>query len=485
MCELMIEEKRKNRVAIVRDSTLPKELSAIGKYGKNADRKIIDRIESMIDRAIRHTIETLPSFPNPKPLIVIKPNLTTEARPEDIVTTDPRIVQALCHFLRKKYRHARICIVDNPSLAEKGFSRTVFRETGIEEAAMAGGASECFIDIDDPKSEHFKTTPRWIDNPLVLERVDVFKVIFDANLLINLAKMKTIVDELVSLGLKNWQGITPFSNQWPDISAVGRQDELVGQQQAFHRADHPQKVVDLHKAVQADLTLIDGLWAMEGQGPWSGEKVKMDMIIAGKDPVAVDATASRCMGIDPMEVSIIRIASMDPTLRSIGAGCVREDEIEVTFVDISESHERVYTGKNSIKKVRKYFKRPCWSPLSIIPNVHVHVGGTCIGCMANIRIGLDTLLEKEKKGEFSFREMGGVHIVAGLDVYVRGPLEGLVYVVGDCAGVKVVEGTRSSLERAKAVLSKNSEIIYCQGCTPVHVIEHMAQVFVEYWKRRR
>lgn len=476
-------KKSDNRVAIVRDLNLPEQLSAIKKYGKNAEKEVIDRIESMINRAIHYTIRDFPSFSIPQPLIVIKPNLTTEAHPDDVVTTDPRVVQALCQYLRKRYSHAKICVVDNPSLAEKGFSRAVFRETGIAEAAKAGGATECYVNIDDPESEQGATTPIYIDDPLVLERVDVFKIITDANLLINLAKMKTIVDELVSLSLKNWQGITPFSNQWPDVSAIGMQNELRGQQQAFHRAEHPQKIVDLHKAVRADFTLIDALWAMEGQGPWSGEKLKMDMIIAGKDPVGVDSTACRCMGIDPMEVSVVRIASIDPAIKNFGLGRIREEDIEVTLVDVEENMERISKGVEAINTVKRYFKRPCWSPLGVIPNVHVHLGGTCIGCMANIRIGLDTLLEKEKNGKFSFQEMGEIHIICGLDVHIHQPLKGLVYVVGDCADIEIPNKS-SSLQRVKKLLNENSEMIYCKGCAPVHVIEHMGEVFTDYWKRR-
>jgi len=438
----------------------------------------------MVSRAISYSIKTLPTFSTSQPLIVVKPNLTTQAKPEDVVTTDPRVVQALVQYLRKNYQNAKIYVVDNPSLAEKGFSKSVFETTGVEEAAMSAGATGCSIEIDDPECKDYKTVPVYVEDPLVLERVDIYKIIYDADLLINLAKMKTIVDELVTLGLKNWQGITPYSRQWPEMSSIGRQDELVGQQQAFHRTDHPQKIVDLHKARTEDLTLIDGLWAMEGQGPWSGGKVKMGLILAGDDTVAVDATACRCMGIEPSEVSTIRIASMDKKIKSLEMGRVKEEDIDVTLLDIDKNSEQVYHGKKAIERVRKWFSRPCWSPVGVIPSVHVHVGGTCIGCMANIRVGLDYLLDKQKKHEFSFEDLGEVHIITGVDVYIPSSLRGLVYVVGDCATLRPTESKSSTLERAGSALAENAELVHCKGCAPVHAIEHMAKIFEKHSRRR-
>ena len=57
------------------------------------------------------------------------------------------------------------------------------------------------------------------------------------------------------------------------------------------------------------LTVIDGFVAMEGLGPVNGSPVQMNLIIAGKDVVATDATACRIMGFDPKEVAHIRMAN--------------------------------------------------------------------------------------------------------------------------------------------------------------------------------
>jgi uncharacterized protein (DUF362 family) len=51
--------------------------------------------------------------------------------------------------------------------------------------------------------------------------------------------------------------------------------------------------------------VIDGFVAMEGRGPSNGTPVKMNLIIAGKDVVATDATGCRIMGIDPHKIKHI------------------------------------------------------------------------------------------------------------------------------------------------------------------------------------
>ena len=76
----------------------------------------------------------------------------------------------------------------------------------------------------------------------------------------------------------------------------------------FHSLGISKVIVDINAVLRPKLTVIDGFYALEGPGPIRGYPVKMDLIIAGRDPVATDATACRIMGIDPYEVYHIRRA---------------------------------------------------------------------------------------------------------------------------------------------------------------------------------
>ena len=109
---------------------------------------------------------------------------------------------------------------------------------------------------------------------------------------ISAAKMKTHMATKVTLGMKNMFGLLP------DKFKV-----------KFHAKGISKVIVDINTVIKPALTVIDGFVAMEGRGPTDGTPVKMDLIIAGKDVVATDATAARVMGFDPAEISHIRTAA--------------------------------------------------------------------------------------------------------------------------------------------------------------------------------
>jgi uncharacterized protein (DUF362 family) len=76
----------------------------------------------------------------------------------------------------------------------------------------------------------------------------------------------------------------------------------------YHAIGISNVIVDINSVVKPTFTVVDGFVGMEGYGPIDGEPVKMDLIIAGNDVVAVDATSSRIMGFDPHTIKHINRA---------------------------------------------------------------------------------------------------------------------------------------------------------------------------------
>jgi uncharacterized protein (DUF362 family) len=109
--------------------------------------------------------------------------------------------------------------------------------------------------------------------------------------IISAAKMKTHMATKVTLGMKNMFGLLP--------------DKLKFK---YHAKGISKVIVDINTVLRPNLTVIDGFVAMEGRGPVEGSPIKMNLIVAGKDPVATDATGTRIMGIPPEEISHIRTA---------------------------------------------------------------------------------------------------------------------------------------------------------------------------------
>jgi len=82
-------------------------------------------------------------------------------------------------------------------------------------------------------------------------------------------------------------------------------------------------VYDMNQAVRIDYAIIAGLMGMEEAGPIDGIPVPLNLIIAGKNPVAVDAVCVHLMGLDPHEVKHLRY------LHEAGKGPLDLAEIEV------------------------------------------------------------------------------------------------------------------------------------------------------------
>ena len=211
--------------------------------------------------------------------------------------------------------------------------------------------------------------------------------------------MKTHGMTFVTLGMKNFQGIL--------------NDE---QKYYAHRDDLEQKLVDLFKIRRPDLTLIDGITAMEGNGAGEGgQPHPMNMYVASTDVVAADCVATACMGIDDVfSVPINRIADYD------GIGNGKLENIEVVGAQIQEVREEfrwpdTYLYPQDRKVTATY------------PNVDVRIGGACRQCWMMAE-GVCKILSKVKDEKFTLLVGSDPKLPNGVDT----PLENVV-VLGDCA----------------------------------------------------
>src|SRR3989337_238801 len=117
-----------------------------------------------------------------------------------------------------------------------------------------------------------------------LKSITVPRIVTESAI-ISAAKLKTHSDTGVTLGMKNMFGLLP--------------SKFKGK---YHLKGIRKVIVDINTVLKPTLTVIDGFVGMEGAGPVDGTPVRMDLIIAGTDTVATDATACRVIGIDPHEI---------------------------------------------------------------------------------------------------------------------------------------------------------------------------------------
>ena len=213
--------------------------------------------------------------------VLIKVNFITTQTWDTGATTDPIVVEAII----QKLEHLPVEIYVVESDATVTNADKAFEATGMKEMCKQNGV-ECL------NLRHVKDRVKIdIPNGETLRSITVPRIVIESAI-ISAAKLKTHNATKVTLGMKNMFGLLP--------------DKFKGK---YHARGISKVIVDINTVLKPALTVIDGFVGMEGKGPTDGTPVKMDLIIAGKDVVATDATAARVMGFDPSEISHIRTAA--------------------------------------------------------------------------------------------------------------------------------------------------------------------------------
>jgi uncharacterized protein (DUF362 family) len=232
--------------------------------------------------------------------VLIKVNFITTMTWDTGATTDPMVVEAIIQRLKKL--PVKIYVVESDATMTN--ADKAFEVTGMGEMCKQNGV-ECLNLRHAP--DKIKVS---VPNGECLKEITVPRIVMESAI-ISAAKMKTHMATKVTLGMKNMFGLLP--------------DKFKAK---YHAKGINKVLVDINTAIKPHLTVIDGFVAMEGRGPTDGSPVKMDLIIAGKDPVAADATGARVMGIDPHEISHIRTAHQK------GLGNI--DDIEIVGSQVDE-----------------------------------------------------------------------------------------------------------------------------------------------------
>ncbi len=217
--------------------------------------------------------------------VLIKVNFITTMTWDTGATTDPIVVEAI--IKRLKELPVEILVVESDATMTN--ADEAFESTGMAEMCKRNGVKTLNLRYVEDKVK----IP--IPNGECLKDITVPRIATESAI-ISAAKMKTHMATKVTLGMKNMFGILP--------------DKL---KMKYHVKGISKVIVDINTVLPPTLTVIDGFVGMEGKGPDRGDAVKMDLIFAGKDPVATDATCARVMDIDPHEISHIRTAAQKGT----------------------------------------------------------------------------------------------------------------------------------------------------------------------------
>lgn len=228
--------------------------------------------------------------------ILLKPNILAGERPEKAVTTHPSLVESCVRLFREG--GANVCIGDSPGLDNPAQAA---KRSGILEAGVGAGAE--FVD--------FSAGSR-IDNNAgsLVSSFPVARAVRECDGIVNLPKMKTHQLTRITGAVKNLFGCISGRRkalchvQFPDV------------------VEFSQLLVELNLRLRPRLHVMDGIVAMEGNGPRSGDPRPMQVLILSDDPVAVDATFCRLIAMDPALVPTIAVGHRS------GLGHFRPGEID-------------------------------------------------------------------------------------------------------------------------------------------------------------
>ncbi len=212
--------------------------------------------------------------------VLVKVNFITTKNWATGATTDPVVVEAIVNRVRET--GADVAVVESDATTTNADKAYV--ASGMRDACERIGVP--FINLRHEKEKVEIPIP----NGLTFSSIAVPRIVTESAV-VSAAKLKTHMETGVTLGMKNMFGILP--------------DKFKGK---FHVRGMDKVIVDINSVLLPALTVVDGFVGMEGRGPVHGDPVKMDTIIGGSDVVAVDATGSRVMGIDPQEIGHIRVA---------------------------------------------------------------------------------------------------------------------------------------------------------------------------------
>ena len=254
--------------------------------------------------------------------VLLKTNLLMRKSPEDAVTTHPAVVEAIVRYLQDT--GCSVIIGDSPGGPFTEWNlRSVYNAAGMFEVAEKTG---CEL--------NFNTEALEISNPGArkLNTMQIIKIASEVDFVVSAAKLKTHGMMTYTGAVKNLFGVIP---------GLVKADYHFRLNDIDNFADH---LVDICETIKPVFSIIDGIEGMEGDGPSAGEKRHVGLVLASESPYALDALASKIIGIEPMSVPTVRAAS----LRNLFSGDLKDIKIKgVQLEDIKIEPFKLPKSKNA------------------------------------------------------------------------------------------------------------------------------------------
>ena len=213
-------------------------------------------------------------------VVLLKPNISWDRRPEYAATSNPELVSAIVKLCLNAGAK-KVIIFDNSC----NDARRCYPNSTIQEVATAAGADVRFV-----RDNQFVETP--IPGGTSLQSWPIHREVFEVDKIINLPILKHHSLSRITIGFKNVMGLTG------------------GNRGRIH-FPFSERIVDLNRVIIPHLTIVDSIRILRRNGPSGGnlrDVETLNTIIAGTDRVLVDAWSAKVFGLDPKSLDYLQLA---------------------------------------------------------------------------------------------------------------------------------------------------------------------------------
>jgi len=253
-----------------------------------------------VDEAVARQFDLLGGldrFVKPGDRVLLKPNfIAPRSHHQGPTQTHPEVILAVARLL--KDFGTRPFVADSPAW---GNAAACARALGLTEPLAKLGVP--IRELDEPR-----TCRLGPGKP----RVKLSAFALEADVVINLPKFKAHQQLVMTFAVKNLFG-----------TVCGKRKAMWHFKKGDDVTEFCTLLIDIYRHVGPALTMIDGIVAMEGQGPIRGPNKPLGWLIAGADAIACESVCCQLIDVAPEQIPIIR------TAREIGFGCADLERIEI------------------------------------------------------------------------------------------------------------------------------------------------------------
>jgi uncharacterized protein (DUF362 family)/Pyruvate/2-oxoacid:ferredoxin oxidoreductase delta subunit len=216
-------------------------------------------------------------------MAILKPNFVAGRSAETGSTTSFALMKAVAEEVRACGAEPVLCETPGTEFDREA----TYTILGVEKFCADNGIRILRIDPEGGEQDWEEVQPTGAKK---LRRFHIPRILAEA-CLINLPVLKTHVVSTMTLSMKNCMGILPR----PD-------------RRSMHTFGIDQSIVDMNRGIKPDLTIVDGSMGQDGEGPLYGDKADLQVLVAGRDSLAVDLVCCQVVGVKPRDIPHLKLA---------------------------------------------------------------------------------------------------------------------------------------------------------------------------------